>query len=110
MLNQVAGFGMYYLALRSSGIRDIPLDRFFLAVPLGFIVNALPLSPGGVGVGQAAFFELFQIIAPALAAPASDAMTVYQLMYFLVCGSGLSGTSLTANPPSNRGSLTLPSV
>jgi len=29
--------------------------------PIGFIVQALPLSPGGVGVGEAAFAELYKL-------------------------------------------------
>jgi uncharacterized protein (TIRG00374 family) len=33
--------------------------RMFLAVPLGEIANCLPLTPGGLGVGEAAFHSLF---------------------------------------------------
>jgi uncharacterized membrane protein YbhN (UPF0104 family) len=32
-----------------------------LLVPLGFVANALPLTPGGLGVGEAAFDQLFQL-------------------------------------------------
>lgn len=110
MANQAAGFAMYWLALKSTGVVSIPPGAFFLAVPLGFIVNALPLSPGGVGVGQAAFFGLFHIVAPALAPAASDAMTVYQVMYFLVCGTGLFWYISYRKPSIEQGSATLPSV
>jgi uncharacterized membrane protein YbhN (UPF0104 family) len=30
-----------------------------LLIPLGFLANALPLTPGGLGVGEAAFNRLF---------------------------------------------------
>ncbi|HYA18136.1 MAG TPA: lysylphosphatidylglycerol synthase transmembrane domain-containing protein [Bryobacteraceae bacterium] len=110
MANQAAGFAMYWLALRSTGAASIPLGPFFLAVPLGFIVNALPLSPGGIGVGQAGFFGLFHMVAPALAAQASDAMTVYQVMYFLVCGSGLFWYVSYRKPALREDNATLPSV
>ncbi len=33
-----------------------------LVVPLGFVANALPLTPGGIGVGETAFHRLFQFI------------------------------------------------
>jgi uncharacterized membrane protein YbhN (UPF0104 family) len=32
-----------------------------LLIPLGFVANALPLTPGGLGVGEAAFDQLFQL-------------------------------------------------
>jgi len=38
-----------------------------LIAPLGFAAGALPLAPAGIGVGQAAFFALFKMVAPAYA-------------------------------------------
>jgi uncharacterized protein (TIRG00374 family) len=32
-----------------------------LLIPLGFVANSLPLTPGGLGVGEAAFDQLFQL-------------------------------------------------
>ncbi len=32
-----------------------------LLIPLGFAANGLPLTPGGLGVGEAAFDTLFQL-------------------------------------------------
>ena len=89
VLNQACTCGMYYLALRATGIADMPAGQFFLVVPLGMVTSALPISPGGVGVGQAAFFALFQIVAPQYAAASTNALTVFQVMFILVCVSGL---------------------
>jgi uncharacterized protein (TIRG00374 family) len=36
-------------------------SRMCLVIPIGHIVNSLPLTPGGVGVGETAFNALFQI-------------------------------------------------
>lgn len=33
-----------------------------LLAPLGFVANALPLTPAGIGVGEAAFHRLFQFV------------------------------------------------
>jgi uncharacterized membrane protein YbhN (UPF0104 family) len=33
----------------------------FLVVPVGHIVNSLPLTPGGLGVGETAFNALFNL-------------------------------------------------
>ena len=40
---------------------DIPLSLYFFVIPLGLIVIALPISPAGIGVGQAAFLFLFNL-------------------------------------------------
>jgi uncharacterized membrane protein YbhN (UPF0104 family) len=89
IVNQTVTCGMYYLALRAAGVADMPMGKFFLVVPLGLITTAIPISPGGVGVGQAAFFALFQIVAPRYAAVAADALTVFQVIFILACFSGL---------------------
>jgi glycosyltransferase 2 family protein len=89
VLNQGVTCAMYYLALRSTGISGIPLAQFFLVVPLGLVTCAIPISPGGVGVGQAAFFALFKIVAPIYASAGTDAFTVFQVVYLAVCLSGM---------------------
>src|SRR5262249_43302583 len=35
--------------------------RIALLAPLGFLANALPVTPGGLGVGEAAFASLFRM-------------------------------------------------
>ena len=36
--------------------------RMFLVIPIGHIVNSLPLTPGGLGVGETAFSALFNLL------------------------------------------------
>ena len=36
-------------------------SRMMLLIPMGFMANALPVTPGGLGVGEAAFDQLFQM-------------------------------------------------
>lgn len=38
----------------------VTLPIYFFVVPIGFMLTAVPISPGGIGVGQAAFLFLFQ--------------------------------------------------
>ncbi len=79
----------YYVALRSvGGAGSVPAAYFFLLVPLGFVAIAVPISPAGIGVGQAAFFALFRILSASHATAAADAFTVYQLGVILVSLSG----------------------
>lgn len=41
-------------------VPEAPPTRVCLLALLGLIVNALPITPGGIGVGEAAFDELFR--------------------------------------------------
>jgi hypothetical protein len=48
------------LAGSVSGV-DMKWSTYFLVAPLGLIATAIPISPAGVGVGQAAFYFLFNL-------------------------------------------------
>jgi uncharacterized membrane protein YbhN (UPF0104 family) len=87
--NQAITCLSYYLALRSAAVTGIPLGRFFLVAPLGFAATAIPLSPAGIGVGQAAFFALFEIVAPAYASAGAAALTSFQAITIVISLTGL---------------------
>ena len=53
MVAIVYGLGLYLHV-------DIPWWYFLILVPYGFIATILPISPAGLGVGQMAFYYLFQ--------------------------------------------------
>ena len=66
---------------------SVPVEAFLFAVPLGFIVMSLPVSPGGVGVGQVAFLGLFGLFLGYEIPAAAFIMTAFQvasLLYGLV--------------------------
>jgi uncharacterized protein (TIRG00374 family) len=89
VLSQVLTCCSFYLALRATGVTGLRMSQFFLIVPLGLVTGAVPISPAGIGVGQAAFFALFKIVAPSYASAGTDAFTVFQAMFILICLSGL---------------------
>ncbi len=89
VLNQALSCVAIYLALGSTGAAGLPMGQFFLIVPLGLVTTAVPISPAGVGVGQAAFFALFQMVAPSYASAGTAAFTVFQAMFILTCVTGL---------------------
>lgn len=47
-------------------------------VPLGFIVMAIPISPAGIGVGQLAFYKLFDALEPGAGDAGALAITSFQ--------------------------------
>jgi len=49
----IGAFLVYYLSL------PIPIWVILLIFPFGFLATVVPISPAGIGVGQAAFFYLF---------------------------------------------------
>ena len=83
-----AGCAGIYLALTAIGAPPLPLELLALAVPLGFMTTALPLSPAGIGVGQAAFFSLFQVAGAPAPAAGANAFTVFQVVMILVFLTG----------------------
>lgn len=53
----VVGMVLAVLALDPSGL-DL---KMAIVIPLGFVANCLPVTPGGLGVGEAAFNSLFAV-------------------------------------------------
>ncbi len=84
----IACLGMR-VAMGMVGAAGMPLERFLLIVPLGLISTVIPLSPGGVGIGQAAFYGLCEALSPGTGAAASNAFTVYQTLQVAVYLSGV---------------------
>jgi uncharacterized protein (TIRG00374 family) len=83
----VACLGMH-VAMVMVGAQAMPLERFLLAVPLGLISTVIPLTPGGVGIGQIAFLKLFDSLAPGSGQSAANAFTVYQSLQVAVYLTG----------------------
>ncbi len=58
-----------------------------LLIPLGFLVNTLPLSPGGLGVGEAAFNALFSLVH---LTGGADALLGWRLLNIVISLPGLA--------------------
>lgn len=50
-----------WIAGLAAGFHEVPMMTYFLVAPLGFMATAIPISPAGLGVGQAAFLVLFNL-------------------------------------------------
>lgn len=69
-------------------LNDIMLEpvswpTLFFIVPLGFMLMAIPLTPAGVGVGQAAFYFLFHTFSNKTIQSGSAVITAFQLLLFV---------------------------
>lgn len=65
------------------GFNDLSLNAYFFVVPVGFMVTAIPISPAGVGVGQAAFYFFFNLVQKNPTHLGSSAITAYQIFVFI---------------------------
>jgi glycosyltransferase 2 family protein len=78
----------FYLSALALGYSDLPVRAYLLVVPLGLVTTALPVAPGGIGVGQAAFYGLFQLLPEATGAMGANACTVFQCLIVLMSLTG----------------------
>lgn len=81
-VNQLLMVAFVYVIGQSMGFSEIPISIYFFLVPLGVVVQALPISPAGIGVGQAAFFFLFNLYLGKESQLGPTAITTMQLMNF----------------------------
>jgi len=54
---------------------------YFLLVPLGLLLTAIPVSPAGLGVGQVAFLALFHWVGTSQGA---NLFTLYMASYVVI--------------------------
>jgi glycosyltransferase 2 family protein len=79
-LNQglaIVSFLLFGWALRI----EAPVMSYFLLVPLGLLVTAVPVSPAGLGVGQVAFLALFHLVGTSQGA---NLFTLYMASYVVI--------------------------
>ncbi len=89
VLNHVlVTLGVYVLGLALGVTESVTLTDYFVVVPIANLISALPLAPGGWGVGELAFRGLFQMIgaSPAMGVAVSVTFRLSQLVIGLLGG------------------------
>jgi uncharacterized protein (TIRG00374 family) len=61
ILVQFFGVVIFYVLVSPQFVTNLSLDLVLSFIPLGFMAVAIPIAPGGLGVGHAAFESLFAI-------------------------------------------------
>jgi uncharacterized membrane protein YbhN (UPF0104 family) len=62
----------------------VPWEAYLFVLPLGFMVTAIPISPAGVGVGQMAFYFLFNLYLGQKSQVGPTLVTIFQVLQFLL--------------------------
>lgn len=83
LLAQVVCMVFFYQLSRFSGDTDVTWNAVMFAVPMGFLVSAIPIAPAGIGVGQVAFLYLFSAYIGRQTQFGATAITAFQLT--IVC-------------------------
>jgi glycosyltransferase 2 family protein len=85
------------------GIGALRLSDFMFAVPLTLVVNALPLTPNGLGVGEAAFDQICRWLEPAARGAAySSIFFAFRIISVLACVPGLVSLVIYRNTARSR--------
>ncbi|RME18178.1 MAG: UPF0104 family protein, partial [Bdellovibrio sp.] len=61
LLAQAVGVLFFMVAGSFLKVSGVPWTTYFFVVPIGMLITAIPLSQGGVGVGQVAMMYLFGV-------------------------------------------------
>ncbi len=82
VVNQLLIVAFIVAIANAMGVEGIPLMVYFFLVPVGIVVLALPISPAGIGVGQAAFYFLFSLYLGKSSQLGPTAVTAMQIINF----------------------------
>ncbi|KHD87574.1 MAG: hypothetical protein OM95_13325 [Bdellovibrio sp. ArHS] len=88
LVSQACAIIFLYLAGQMAGFDDVAARTYFLVAPLGFMATAIPISPAGVGVGQAAFYFLFNLYVGRQIELGPTVITAYQVGTFVLSLGG----------------------
>ena len=85
VIHVLAGFSCLCFA-KALGETQIPINGLFVVVPLGLLVTAVPVLPGGVGTGHAAFSFFFHLLGSERGADVFSYFVLIQLFIGAVGG------------------------
>lgn len=75
---------MFFQVALLLGITNLDIATQFFIMPLGLITIAIPLAPGGFGVGHAAFKEFYELVGVSGGADIFNLFFFIQLSVFLL--------------------------
>jgi len=81
---QLISFFVLIAISRFLGETQIATVSYLFIIPLGFLTISLPITPGGIGVGQVAFLFLFNLLRGDSTSLGADAFTFYQILTIIV--------------------------
>ena len=70
----------FFMITRALGFKLLDPKFYLFIVPTGMLTSAIPITPSGIGIGQAAFLKLFEWALGVKNTIGADAATIWQAM------------------------------
>ena len=83
-INHAMNITAFYIITRALGFDLLGVYAYFFIVPIGMITTAIPITPAGIGIGQAAFLKLFEWSLGAKTTVGADAITIWQALSIII--------------------------
>ena len=96
-VTQTMGIFFMYTVVKTAGVPPPSFMIFFSLCCFGFVAAALPIMPGGIGVGQYAFYALFANISVELGKATITAITILQIFTLVIALFGGAIFALSPN-------------
>lgn len=87
-INHAMNIVAFYIITKALGFGDLGLYAYIFIVPIGMITTAIPITPAGIGIGQAAFLKLFEWSLGRPTTIGADAITVWQAIAIIIYMAG----------------------
>ncbi len=77
---------IFFQVAHLIGVKEMSLATQFFLMPIGLITVAIPVAPGGIGIGHVAFESLYQLASLSGGADIFNLFIIVQLGVFLLGG------------------------
>ena len=77
---------IFFQVAHLMGIKEMELATQFFLMPIGLITIAIPIAPGGIGIGHVAFESLYQLAGHSGGADIFNLFIIVQLGVYLLGG------------------------
>jgi glycosyltransferase 2 family protein len=75
---------IFYAIGKEMGESALSLPSYFTAIPVGILATTIPITPGGIGIGQSAFYAIFLLFGCTSGVIGATIISVYQIIALLV--------------------------
>lgn len=82
LVAQLSSVCFFYVAGLGLGFHEVSFTTYLFVVPIGFMIQAIPIAPAGIGIGQAAFLFLFNAAAQTDSVLGPSTITAFQITTF----------------------------
>ena len=83
-INHTMNIVAFYIITKALGFGGLGMYAYIFIVPIGMITTAIPLTPAGIGIGQAAFLKLFEWSLGHPTTIGADAITIWQAIAIVI--------------------------